>query len=98
MEKNFQSTSGDISLDATEQPSDKPRERDADLNAVRQELVETLERIAEANPAKLYFPGGTTKKFHDEFKKLHEHYAEELVKRRQRRLKKKRLFLQHKPL
>ncbi|OGK21176.1 hypothetical protein A2866_00180 [Candidatus Roizmanbacteria bacterium RIFCSPHIGHO2_01_FULL_39_8] len=30
----------------TEQPSDKPRERDADLNAVRQELVETLESKA----------------------------------------------------
>ena len=33
-------------------------------------------------------PDDELEKFHDEFKKLHEHYAEELIKRRQRRLKK----------
>ena len=43
-------------------------------------------------------PDEELEKFHDEFKKLHEHYAEELIKRRERRLKKKRLSLQQKPL
>ena len=33
-------------------------------------------------------PDAELEKFHDEFKKLHEHYAQELIKRRQRRLKK----------
>src|SRR3989304_5214673 len=33
-------------------------------------------------------PDEELEKFHDEFKKLHEHYALELTKRRERRLKK----------
>src|SRR3972149_11932628 len=33
-------------------------------------------------------PDSELEKFHDEFKKLHEHYAEELAKRRERKLKK----------
>lgn len=43
-------------------------------------------------------PDEELEKFHNEFKMLHEHYAEELVRRKQRTLKKKRLSIQQKPL
>ena len=33
-------------------------------------------------------PDEELEKFHDEFKKLHEHYAQELIKRKERKLKK----------
>lgn len=44
------------------------------------QIVETLERIAEGNPAKLYFPGGTTEKFRNEFNTAMKQLAKQLQK------------------
>lgn len=62
-----------------------------DAKTIQLKLDELLKGVKGASAGFIdieNLPDQELEKFHDEFKKLHEHYAEELVKRRQQRLKK----------